>query len=177
MRCKDPVWCTCDDCHFWRTYRLLRSKRYAPRVHVRAWRTLKRWARENHPVALLRNIEMGGYDYERGTASPEARVASMALRRWEQAVHVGHALFGKWDMDQARSPLCERTLYRLKAAVCIVLGWEPRDMSDRCECFGFTFWGVEEYGTPDGPGGSCVELHVGYGWGNWFAYVEHESWP
>jgi len=189
VSCKAPTWCDCGDCAFWRRHRYYRSGVFGrriypwePRAHVRAWRTVKRWARDYHPIALIRFVESTGWgDHDDGEwfhETPETRVAAMVLRRWETLVTLFYALFGAWSVYGAgECAWWARALYRLKAAICLVLGREPRTVSERCSCFAFTAWDIREYGTADGPGGSWEELQVGYGLGNWFAYVESESWP
>lgn len=186
--CKAPYWCACDDCIFWGRHRCRRRRLFATwsgdrrPFGRRAWSALREGWRNWNPIALLGRVEDSGWGYscEHYQVTPEVRVARMVLRRWDTLVVVCRALFGTWNCDDdwdGPFPWWVRTLYRLKATLCIVLGWQPKGIVERCRCVGFTFWGLREYGTMDGPGGEFEELRVGYGWGNWFAYVEHESWP
>lgn len=76
----------------------------------------------------------------------------------------------------------ERVFYGVKSILCLLVGRTglPGDpgYKRRLESFPVVWFDLEEYGTPDGPGGSCEEVHVGYGvFENWFAFIERESWP
>lgn len=86
--------------------------------------------------------------------------------------------FDDWSLS---FPL--RCFYRAKTAVCLVVG----SRSQRGDGVGYrseldaecvTWFGLEQYGTPDGPGGSCTEVLVGVGLlSNWYAFTREESWP
>ncbi len=67
---------------------------------------------------------------------------------------------------------------RWKACVCLLLVLEPSEETWRLDDVPVVFYDVEKYDTPDGPGGCCDEVHVGWGvFRNWFAHTVKESWP
>ncbi len=98
--------------------------------------------------------------------------------------HVVTAPRERMFSDHSGLELWERLFYGGKAIVCLIAGWddcEPDGSADykrSLEAFPVVYFDHQEYGTPDGPGGCCEEVHVGSGvFEHWYAYIEHESWP
>jgi hypothetical protein len=109
------------------------------------------------------------------------RLAALAYRWIERLNGVRHVC-GDWGADDVfpygrPSWHCEVFL-RWKACVCLLLALEPAEDTWRLDDVPVVFYDLESYGTQDGPGGCCDEVHVGCGvFRNWFAHIVKESWP
>ncbi len=113
------------------------------------------------------------------------RIAWWVQNKAETATGIYWLIRGREDDfdDLTQASRAERFFYRGKGVLCLLAGWNDFPGDDvgykrRVEATGVTFFDLQEYGTSDGPGGSCEEVHVGFGvFRNWYAFIERESWP
>lgn len=136
------------------------------------------------PDIMFQRMADSGYGWHDDEAkfkdSWVTAVGFWGVRKIEIAQALQAVLAGEWRGDNYEGiPTWQQRLYRAKAATCLVLGryFEPTESERHFDGIGVAMWNYNEYGTPDGPGGSCDELYVGIGLRDWRVDIEHESWP
>lgn len=141
-----------------------------PRQIIQDWSDLV-WQRDNDSDPILRRTRFAWW-----------------CERWlETAAALRHTWTPSQQAFEAWGPNNNwqtRLFYRFKASFCLLAGWDGGDLDEHVgykrmlEAEGLTYFNLEHYGTPDGPGGCCEEVRVGIGiFVHWYAYIEHESWP
>ncbi len=144
--------------------------RFSPLRHIDDWDALA-YERDNDSDPILRRTRFAWWC--QGHIETAAAI-------W----HIVTAPRERMFSDHSEIALWERIFYSGKAIVCLIAGWndiageEDIGYKRMMEAFPVVYFDHQEYGTPDGPGGCCEEVHVGSGvFEHWYAYIEHESWP
>lgn len=143
------------------------------------------------PLRLIDDWDALYWELNHGDAEPvvlrRTRFAWWCQGHIATTVAIWHVLTAERERmfsDHSEISLGERVFYGGKAIACLLAGWDGSELNEAAgykrmmEAFPVVYFDHQEYGTPDGPGGCCEEIHVGRSvFKHWYAYVEHESWP
>lgn len=138
---------------------------------------LFRW-RDLHPEIVFARMHASGWSAEGFESTWVSRVGAWGEWQFERGRALHAAVFGDFQAKDWSIERWQQPLYRAKAVICLVLELSPKEPGYCLDDLDVAYWNHREFDTPDGMGGSCDELRVGHGFfENWYAHIQHESWP